>query len=335
MMVGDDTDLDDEGRTPLMRAAARGDADGVLRLLAGKPAEALEQRDRCGMTAVQLAAHKGDVKTLRLLTDAMTGLPPGRRMEVLARPDRWNDTALTDAMRHESADCLSLLLDVVPDEIVHTPARLAHQACRDGRPRMLRAILEMFRRRDPAQRLELFCHSDRMYRTVLMVAAEEGREDCMSMLLEMVAEFDPHTRGEVLAMKSMTGDTASDWAAMYGHVGVLEMLEAHLDHPYCRRVKGRIPERVHLEEYLADQEPPEDAAQEASQVRVRTKADQLAALERAAVSPEGETDGREPMLSGVAARVLARLRSAPPGDRSPVLRRDTGDVPDRHAGRGR
>ena len=92
------------GRTPLLIAAGRPGASGIVRLLLEKGASA-KARDKIGASAIFRAAHSWDIETMKLLIDSGADInAPGDGITPLMEADVAANGALLDLLLAHGAD---------------------------------------------------------------------------------------------------------------------------------------------------------------------------------------------------------------------------------------
>lgn len=237
-------ETEQNGRTPILAAAYKGDLISVKSLLSS--GTETELQDKSGQTALTLAARQGHADVVSALLDACADVD---------HTDNEGWTALRSAAWAGHSNVVSLLLEKGA-KVDHADAEqrtALRAACWGGHEDIVRLLLEHgadVNKMDHEGRTALIAaaymghveiieqlldhgaqidHEDCDGRTALSVAclcvpASEGHEKVVSLLLERGAEVD-HTDKD--------GSTPLLVAAYEGHVGVCEMLlewDADIDH---------------------------------------------------------------------------------------------------------
>jgi ankyrin repeat protein len=218
LKTADVNDKDDDGQTPLMWAAAKGQTP-VFLLLWNQGAMARE-RDAQGRTAVMLAAEGNHVEVLRflLVPDQATrtagtalklaGLDVGKKLGFTGVPSTINDT----------------------DKKGRTALMLA---CAAG---AREAAAEMM---DPNSVSADVEPRDNQGKTALAYAAAAGQLGLVERILERFTEVKPGL--DHVALKDQDGKTAADSARAAGHKAVAGVLEEYAKDPNARDDLGRTP----------------------------------------------------------------------------------------------
>lgn len=192
---------DDEGATPLHRAAAAGDADACALLLDGG---ASHDPDNHGNTPLYLAARNGhpDVCIL-LLKRGATHVPNHNGYTPLFVAARNSDTQVCEVL-------LEFEASHVADKDGNTPLHLAAEF---GSEEVCRILLEGGAKH----------HPNKYGETPLYVAARQGRgrERVCGLLLRSGATHAPDKRGV----------TPADCARLFGRTQIVNILRAHAGLP--------------------------------------------------------------------------------------------------------
>jgi len=163
-----------DGSNPLL-SCARGGFTSIARFLIHEGAK-LDVRDSCGFTPLMFAASFGKTEIVILLAQKMPSL--------LDAKDRRGCTPLILAARSGRCDTALALAEVgcnVASTCEHGNNAL-HHAARNGHTTTLRALLSSSSA--SKSRNELIHARSKLGYTPLLAAAEAGRTECVSVLLE-------------------------------------------------------------------------------------------------------------------------------------------------------
>ena len=196
----------DEGVTPLMRAAVEGDPDTVGRLI--ESGADVDAESRYAWTAAMFAAREGHTDVVEVLLQAgatpdqvSESVPPG---PLATRGGYYPTTAMAEALRHGHFETAALLLNHV--SVVH-PLDLVAAAELDTLE-WLRALVEQGG--DPAATTALSFHG-----SPLCAASAAGRLDTVQWLIaEQGVEVDQRSGGT----------NALEQAVRNDHVATVEFL---------------------------------------------------------------------------------------------------------------
>jgi cytohesin len=209
------------GRTPLHLAALSGCVHTMAQLLAAEPDT--ELTDELGQTPAHYASERDDPAILALLIGAKTDIEAA---------DKWGRRPLHLAARQGRSGAVRALLEagaLLPaDKESQTPL---HLAVVGGHDEVVRAILETDRDRRAIDR------GDDSQRTAIHLAAHDGRDSLLAILLKHVSDHS----AAVVDMQDEMGKTALHLASAKGHLGVVRQL---LD-------AGALAYRVDRDRYMA------------------------------------------------------------------------------------
>ena len=216
------------GRTPLIVAAESGATQCSTLLLArcgDALGEQLEKVDNDGNTAAHLASNRGHSPALTLLLDAgssMTGHNPAGTTPLIAAASK-------------GADCVTLLLtrsgDVIAEHLAMVDNRgnsAVHWACTENHPATLALLLDTGASMDARGNIG---------RTLLMMAAEYGAMDSLTLLMERYGA----TLTEHLAMADNEGNSAVHLASIFKKPSTLALLLDASPSMDARNNRGRTP----------------------------------------------------------------------------------------------
>lgn len=190
----------------LLDATVSGNISGVSRLV--KAGADLDAGDDCGLTALMLAASKGDIQICRLL------IRNGADVDVR---DNTNRTALMLAAKNGHADVCRLLIGKGAEPLARDwrEKTVLHYAAAARRMGNICMLLVEKGVNDEA--------TDRDGRTALMDAAEEGRTKACAMLCEL--KSDKKRKGLINA-KDNDGQTAAMIAKKNRHYETASLIRA-------------------------------------------------------------------------------------------------------------
>ena len=198
------------GRTPLLIAAGRPGAAGIVKLLLDKGADP-KVRDRHGLTTVIRAAYDGDLESMKLLLGRGVDVNArGEGATALERAVSRNDDALVDLLLTHGADVKALAED---------GSSVLVSALSYADPALFRTLIAKGadpKRRNPPLSVDLL---------MAAAASDTSRPELVRELLELGA--DPKERVANLHTEHGFGtelESPLDWARRHGDTPVAQML---------------------------------------------------------------------------------------------------------------